>query len=136
MKQNAKNNVVPKLSRALHGTSVRERFLHRLHAVALVLQGISASQVGRMFNDSPRAVAYWVKQFKERGFLGLEEEARSGRPPTLNKSNMKVLQTFVAQCRAKGVRVTGAMLAERVSEQFGIKLTIRQCERIVKRLNN
>jgi transposase len=101
---------------------------------ALVVNGLSASEVGRIFGDSPRAVAYWVTRFKRDGLDGLRDETRPGRPPKLNPVQMQQLQLFVKQSRAKSRLVKAQTVSEYISKQFGITLTLRQCWRILKRL--
>jgi transposase len=114
--------------------SPRARLLHRLHCVVLVAHGISASEVGRIFDDSPRAVAYWVKRFKQHGLAGLEEEARSGRPSKLNPAQMKKLQTFMKRSQASSKPMKAETLAGYILKEFRIVLTAGQCWRILKRL--
>jgi transposase len=110
------------------------RLLHRLHCVALVNHGLSASEVARIFGDSPRTVSYWLTRFKKDGIDGLREEARPGRPSKLNPSQMKKLQGFLKQSRARSLSVKPEMLSEYISNEFNIVLTSRQCSRILKRL--
>ena len=118
----------------LRGDSSLERLLHRLHSVALVLSGLSASETARIYGDSPRAVAYWVTQFKKDGLDGLHEETRPGRPSKLNQSQLKKLQTLLNKSATKSKSVKAEILAEYISKEFGIVLTVRQCWRIVNRL--
>lgn len=68
------------------------RYDHRLHAILLVAQGFSARQVAEMLGDSPRTVAYWVKNFLDEGLAGLTELDRPGRPPRL--SERQCIRTF------------------------------------------
>jgi transposase len=116
------------------GSSSRERLLHRLHSVVLVLNGLSASKVARMYKDSPRAVAYWVSRFKRHGIEGLHEEVRPGRPSRLNTTQWKKVQTFMNQSRAKQKPLSGDTLCAFLLAEFEIALTPRQCWRILKRL--
>jgi len=118
----------------LRGESSRERLLHRLHSVALVLSGLSASETAHIYGDSPRAVAYWVTRFKKDGLDGLHEVVRPGRPSKLNRSQMKKLQTFLNKSGEKSKSVKAEILAEYISKEFGISLTVRQCWRIVNRM--
>jgi transposase len=130
-----KHFTMPKaLLTKLRGNSASERLLHRLHAVALVSSGLPANEVGRIYGDSPRAVAYWVTQYLKCGLEGLEEESRPGRPARLKPSQMKKLQMFVEQSHARSRAVTTNILSKYIKEEFGISLTIRQCWRILKRL--
>jgi transposase len=118
----------------LRGDTPRERVLHRLHSVTLVLSGLSASEVARVYGDSPRAVAYWVTRFKKDGLDGLNEEVRPGRPSKLKPSQLKKLQTFLNKSPEKSQMEKAEMTAEFISKQFGIVLTVRQCWRILKRI--
>jgi transposase len=127
--------ITKKLALTLRGESPRERLLHRLHAVVLVLSGKSALEIGKLFTDSPRAISYWVTRFKARGIAGLEEEARPGRPSKLSDSQMKQVQTFVRKMNAKSQPLNSEALSSYLLNQFKVALTPRQCWRILKRLN-
>jgi transposase len=134
MKQIAHSTINSELLKTLRGDSPRERLLHRLHCVALVLNGLSSSAVARIYGDSPRAVAYWVKRFKKDGEQGLHEESRPGRPSKLNASQLKHVQIFLDKSSAHSKSEKAEHLAHYISEKFGITLTVRQCWRIVNRL--
>ena len=117
----------------LRGSSPRERLLHRLHSVALVLHGLSAAEAAKVYDDSPRAVAYWVERFQDKDVAGLEEEARSGRPSKLAVSEMKKVQTFIQRSHTISKPLNAQTLSEHIRKNFGIKLTPRQCWRILRR---
>lgn len=134
MKEKSRHAITKGIFATLRGDSSRERLLHRLHSVALVLSGLSASEAGRIYGDSPRAVAYWVTRFKKDGLDGLNEETRPGRPSKLNQSQLKKLQTLLNKSAARSKSVKAEILAEYISKEFGIVLTVRQCWRIVNRL--
>ena len=134
MKEKSRRTITKETLTTLRGDSARERLLHRLHSVALVLSGLSASEAGRIYGDSPRAVAYWVTQFKKDGLDGLHEETRPGRPSKLNQSQLKKLQILLNKSAARSKSVKAEILAEYISKEFGIVLTVRQCWRIVNRL--
>lgn len=120
--------------RVLHGASESERILHRLHSVVLVLNGFSCSEAARLYGDSARSVAYWVKRFAERGIPGLEEKQRSGRPRKLTPLQMKRLRVFVEKESKDGEHVPAKKLAFFINQKFGVRLTIRQCRRISAKL--
>ncbi|HTX22385.1 MAG TPA: helix-turn-helix domain-containing protein [Candidatus Aquilonibacter sp.] len=134
MKQNTQYILTGQMVRDLCAESPDKRLLHRLHCVALVNHGLSASEVGRIFKDSPRAVSYWVTRFKKDGIDGLREETRPGRPSKLNPPQMKKLKAFLKQSRAGSKPVKPETLSTYISNEFGIILTSRQCSRILKRL--
>jgi len=134
MNKKSSHAITNEMLTTLRGDSSLERLLHRLHSVALVLSGLSASETARIYGDSPRAVAYWVTQFKKDGLDGLHEETRPGRPSKLNQSQLKKLQTLLNKSATKSKSVKAEILAEYISKEFGIVLTVRQCWRIVNRL--
>ena len=123
-----------KMVRDLCAGSPRERLLHRAHCVVLVLYGLSASEVARIFGDSPRAVAYWVKRFQNDGMKGLGEDSRPGRPSKLTAQQRRRLEAFIKRSRAKSKGVNAEALSQFIRNEYGINLTIRQCLRILKRM--
>ena len=120
----------------LRGTSPSERLLHRLHCVAIVMAGRSASEAARLYGDSPRAVAYWVTRYRKQGLAGLEEEGRPGRPSKLNPSQLKKLQAFVRRSRRELAPLKVHVLRDYIKDSFGVTFTIRQCFRILERFSS
>ena|SRR6185503_4643560 len=125
-----------KTQQQLRGETPRERVLHRLHSVVLVLSGLSSSEVARIHGDSPRAVAYWVDSYSKDGVSGLEENQRPGRPSKLDAKQIKKLQTFVKQSEQKTEAINAELVAAFILAEFGISLTARQCWRILKKLQS
>src|SRR4051812_3727286 len=104
----------------------RKGAAYKLRSVRLVLGGLSTVKVGRKYGDSQRAVANWVQRFKRFGAKGLEEAPRSGRPSTLNPSQMKKLKAFVSATRARSEAVSGQLLADFIKKSFAVALTRQQ----------
>lgn len=134
MKKTPPFEITKALVRDACAESPRARLLHRLHSVALVEYGFSSSEVARIFDDSPRAVAYWVKRFKQQGIVGLEEEARPGRPSKLKPDQMKKLQSFLKRSQTKPAPLKVETVADYILTEFKVVLTISQCWRIMQRL--
>jgi transposase len=130
-----KNRITKEMLKTLRGESSRERLLHRLHCVAMALNGSSASEAARIYGDSPRAVAYWVTRFKKHGIEGLEEEARPGRPSRLNDAQLAKLQIYMKQAQGQHKLVNADTLSTFILNKFEISLTPRQCLRILNRLS-
>jgi len=134
MVEKQRNKINKGMLKALRGESPRERLLHRLHCVAMALSGSSASESARVFGDSPRAVAYWITQFKQHGVEGLEEEGRPGRPPTLNAVQLKRLQKFIKLSRDRGEEINAHALAAYILGEFGLSVNPHLAWRILKKL--
>ncbi|MDP2788519.1 MAG: helix-turn-helix domain-containing protein, partial [bacterium] len=73
------------------------RYEHRLHGVLLVCQGLSCPEVSKILGDSPRIIEYWVKDFNDKGFEGLREEKRSGRPSVINGKILSIIFSDLRQ---------------------------------------
>lgn len=56
--------------------------VRRAHIVVHALEGLSAPQVAAKMELCGATVRFWLKRFNERGLPGLQEDMRSGRPPT------------------------------------------------------
>jgi transposase len=123
--------VTKEMIECIHGMNARERVLHRLHSVVLVLRGHSAKEVAAMYDDAPRSVAYWVTRFKKSGIDGLVDKPRAGRPPQLGDPEQEKVRRFVLSERKNGQSVNASRLAAFILKSFKVTLTTRQCWRIL-----
>ena len=118
--------------------SEESRYDHRLHGVLLVSQGLSSYQVAEWFGQDPRTVARWVHRFERRGFTGLQEGARPGRPPRLSPRQVAAVDRALRQApRSLGYTQTlwdGKLLAHHVAERYAVSLGVRQCQRLFHQL--
>ena len=79
--------------------SQESRYDLRLHGVLLVAQGLSCPDVGRLLDDSPRTVEYWVQRFETPGVAGLSEGERTGRRQRLSKAQIGEVDRVLCQTR-------------------------------------
>src|SRR5215472_14183178 len=64
------------------------RYDHRLHGILLISRGLSCYPVADWLGENPRTIERWVHRFESRGFAGLQEGERAGRPSQLSKSQL------------------------------------------------
>ena len=118
--------------------SEEARYDHRLHGVLLVSQGLSASQVAEWLGQDARTVARWVHRFEARGFAGLREGERPGRPPRLSPRQVAAVDRVLRQTPEEvGYAQTlwdGKLLAHHVAARYGLALGVRQCQRLFHQL--
>lgn len=119
--------------------SDQARYDHRLHGVLLVAQGVTCPEVGRVLGDSPRSVEYWVHRFETKGFAGLAEGERPGRPRRLSQSQVaqveRALRQTPAQAGVAGAGLwDGKTLSAFLQQKLGVSLQVRQCQRLFRRL--
>lgn len=114
------------------------RYDHRLHAILLVAQGLSAHEVARLLGDSPRTVAYWVSRFIDEGLAGLVEIERPGRPPRLSEEQIEqihlALRASPSQYGLTSHLWDGKILSAFIRQQWGVVLGVRQCQRLFRQL--
>lgn len=112
------------------------RYDHRLHAVLLVAQGQSCRQVAAALGDSSRIVQYWVNQFESRGFVGLQEGQRPGRPRLLSAKQLskteQALRKTPGDFGLTGGIWDGKTLSAFISRKFNITVGVRQCQRMFR----
>ena len=73
------------------GRSARSRTLgagrvRRARIVLHALECLNAPEIGARMDPCGATVRHWLKRFNARGLEGLEEEVRTGRPPTYSPS--------------------------------------------------
>jgi transposase len=114
------------------------RYDHRLHGVLLVAQGMTCPRVARLLGDSHHTVVNWVRRFETDGLAGLTEGQRPGRPSSLNDQQMaKVEAALRANPKTFGLATAmwdGPTLSEFLGRELGVKLKVRQCQRLFRQL--
>jgi len=116
--------------------SEESRYDHRLHGLLLVAQGVTCPQVARLLGDSRRTVEYWVHRFEDHGLAGLREGERPGRPSRLSDRQLKLVSAALRlppqQFGLESHLWDGKVLSAHVSREFGVKLGVRQCQRLFR----
>jgi transposase len=114
------------------------RYDHRLHGVLLVCAGMSSYDVAELFGQSPRTVANWVRRFERRGFAGLEEGERPGRPAALDAATLEQVGKDL-RCDPRELGYTqglwdGKLLSHHLQQAYQVQLGVRQCQRLFRQL--
>lgn len=118
--------------------SEQARYDHRLHGVLLVAEGLTCPAVAQLLGDAPRTVEYWVHRFDAHGFAGLLDGEKSGRPRRLTSQQLASVQTALRQLPSaaglSGGLWDGKTLSAFLDKRFGVKLKVRQCQRLFRQL--
>jgi transposase len=118
--------------------SEEARYDHRLHGVLLVSQGISCYEVGEMFGHDPTTIQRWVRKFEARGFSGLEDQERPGRPQRLTFEQLEVVNRALRKSpREFGYAQNlwdGKLLSYHIAQTQKVVLGGRQCQRLFHHL--
>src|SRR5215211_6232000 len=70
------------LARMARSRTLGAGLVRRVQIVQHAIEGRSAPEIAAKMGLCGATVRFWLKRFNERGLLGLEEDMRSGRPPT------------------------------------------------------
>jgi transposase len=78
-----RSDEVEELARMARSRTLGAGLVRRAQIVQHAVQaGLSAPEVAARMGLCGATVRFWLKRFNERGLPGLEEDMRSGRPPT------------------------------------------------------
>jgi transposase len=113
--------------------SEESRYNHRLHGILFICKGFTCYEVANIMGHSPRTVEYWVKNFEQKGFAGLCDQPRIGRPPVivdvLKQAVEKDLRNDPRKLGYMQTMWDGKLLSHHLFSTYGIKLGVRQCQR-------
>ena len=70
------------LGRMARSRSLGAGLVRRARIVMHALEGLKAPEISARMDLCGATVRHWLKRFNARGLPGLEEDVRSGRPPT------------------------------------------------------
>ena len=123
------------LASALH-RSGELRFMHRLDAVLLISVGHSCYEVAHWFGENARTIERWVHAYELHGSDGLQDHPHAGRPTKLTPQQSQQLAPALAgepgACGYSEPRWSGKLLARHVERNYGVHLSLRQCQRLLQ----
>jgi transposase len=67
--------------------------VRRARIVLHALEGLTAPEIGARMDLGGVTVRHWLKRFNARGLQGLEEDVRTGRPPTYSAEQRSTVIT-------------------------------------------
>lgn len=110
------------------------KYDHRLHGVLLAINGFDCYTIGNIFGQDSTTVQRWINNFNKKGFSGLAEGERSGRPKSLTEKQWeelgKDLRKLPSEFKYHQVSWDGKLMAAHLKKKFKIELGVRQCQRI------
>ena len=117
--------------------SPEARYDHRLHGLLFLSRGMSTYEVADLLGHSPRTIQYWFHRFQEDGLNGLLDAGGRGRPSSLGSHQRKQLGADLrkpptALGYSQG-QWDGILLSHHIKQAFGLKIGVRQCQRIFHR---
>ena len=87
-----------------------------------------------LLGESPRALAYWVRRYRDLGPEGLHEEKRTGRPRRLTTAQQEEVRSLLRTSPEGSQRWTAKALAVWLDQEHSVQLGTRQCARLIQEL--
>ena len=81
------------LGRIARSRTVGAGQVRRAQIVLQALEGLKAPEISARMDLCGATVRHWLKRFNARGLQGLEEDVRSGRPPTYSAEQRSAVIT-------------------------------------------
>jgi transposase len=135
-----KNGIINQIRGYLEKNS-EAKFIHRLQVILLFAdsEDTSCDSLGALFGNSPRSISNWIKKVNRTGDIeSLRSKPQSGRPSRLTKGQKDevklVLQDLPENCGIQGKKWNGKHLSSYISQQYGLSLQIRSCQRLFHEL--
>lgn len=112
--------------------------LHKLHCVLLVGLGRSCHEVASWFGDDTRTIERWVGAFNRQGVGGLCPHLQVGRTSQLPADTAQRVAFEIKQppfaCGFPDMGWGGKLLKQHLISHYGVTMSLRQCQRFLRRL--
>ena len=106
------------------------KYQHRVEMVNLVLAGLTPQFLSEHTKDSKNAITSWVKIVDEEGFEGLRAKRQDGRPKRLSGEELAEVEELIK--RDGRSTWDGQSLSAHIHNEYGIELSVRQRQRILR----
>jgi transposase len=116
-----------KLERVARSRTVGAGLVRRAQIVLHALEGLKAPEIGARMELCGATVRHWLKRFNARGLPGLEEDVRSGRPPTYSaEQRSAVINTALTRPADLGLPFASWTLDRLVAHLSGRGIAMRR----------
>lgn len=116
-------------SRPIFTSRRKELEFNRMQGVKMYRHGMSAAEIAKIFDVSPRAVFQWVASFVNNGQAGLVAKTVPGRPPKLTADQLSRLAFLVRsncpnQLSFEFGLWTLRLIRELIEREFKVRLSV------------
>lgn len=120
------------------GNSRDMRACYRAFCLLMILQGQRISDIAATLGEHTRTIERWRKRFNEHGVAGLLDDTSPGRPSRLSERNKAALardlQSPPREFGLEAEQWRGKQLQAHLNERYQVELSLRQCQRLLKKL--
>jgi transposase len=121
------------------GKSREKRACYRAFCLLMVFHGQRVSEVAEALGEHTRTIERWRKRFVDHGLDGLLDDTSPGRPARLSEQAMAALARDIesppSELGIHGDQWRGKQLQQHLVEHYRVDLSLRQCQRLLKKLH-
>ena len=112
------------------------RYLHRVALVSLMVGGLNVNTLSEVSGISRNTLSAWLTRAMEEGLEGLRPKKQQGRPSRLSPEQLNSLKEVLDNDPLLyGFSAwDGPSLAAFIEKRFGVGFSVRQCQRLFRRL--
>jgi transposase len=115
------------LGRMARSRTVGAGLVRRAQIVLHALEGLTAPEIGARMDLGGVTVRHWLKRFNARGLQGVEEDVRTGRPPTYSaEQRSTVITTALTRPADLGLPFASWTLDRLVADLAGQGIAMRR----------
>lgn len=111
--------------------------LQRLWCVLLVHAGNSPARVASWSGVSERSIRRFVRRYDRQGLQSIKGMVPAGRPVRLGKNQLASIYQQLGQPPShfgyQAKRWTGNLLQRHIQQHLAVNLSLRQCQRLLKK---
>lgn len=107
------------------------RVKQRLLIILKAFKYKSSYKIADMTSTSHTKVQRWINRFNTRGFEGLTDKPRTGKPGKLTKEQKKTLDAELDKKKEFSVGWRTIEVLDKIRDKFGITYTIQHVRRIL-----
>ena len=128
--QKTKEELIADCQEIMHRNKVNTRFLKRVIAVNMYLNGMIQKEVCNVNGISHVAFSKWLDIVEDQGIEGLKDKKHEGRKPRLTEAQLAEVRAAVGKAPSEnGYNVwDGPSLSDFIQKKFGVFLCVRRCQ--------
>lgn len=119
--------------------NAESRYIRRLQIINYIMENedVSCNAAAKIFNVSPKAVQNWVNKINiTKDIETLRDQPGKGRKTRLTQAQLtkigKVVKRTPGKVGLNAKQWNGTLLSKYITQNLGVDLKIRQCQRLLK----
>lgn len=125
-----KEELISECQEIMHRNKVNHRFLRRVTAVNMFLNGMKQNEICKINGISKLSLMKWLDIVEKQGIEGLKDKAHEGRKPRLTDLQLAEVKSALENAPSEnGYNIwDGPSLSDFIQKKFGVFLCVQRCQ--------